>query len=883
MEKYQNQFLGKNEQLISDLKNYINTSTETHESKIQSIEQEKENLKNLLKSVIEGSQARQTNFMKNIEATKADLADRINQAKQKYQAERNNHFVEAEKRMQQCRHDSEEKIRKLKEEHAQKLAQLRSEGKISVKIDNSKIEAGIERMRAAAALLIGHKNKLIGLKETTAKCLKDNKSKIDKEIQEIMKIKKENDELLSKMDQQIDEIERPNKEMLEQLIQQQKDQKINFSNEYQKKFDDFEKLKEELFKEYENLKLLNKDSLSKLNALFSDLTKQHETEIGNLTKKHADIQAMLEENQKKLKKEISKAKKQHKKAKLDITNELNELKKKHEVEKDELGHILFQERTTKLSEYDNAIKKMKSDISAAMGDDKKKEMKARDELESLEDNKTNLIANHQTEMKKIEGDEEDELEKLKKEFENKRNQLNSQISSSLEDLERENHDKINNAKSLNMNKKEDFINKLNSLNSEELSKIKQNGFSKDEFNSLEKKFQDDLNHLQKELNLIQPPKLEDNEKYRSLTKLIDDLEKELGLHTKNNQNEQDSLMKNWQSQEDSENERHKQVLRPTSSGRNRDQAKIALMKKLEDMRKLKEEEISRLSKLLEDLIQSHTKEMENLEKEKIEAQQQEKIDRLQDQLENEEIDSKRRIDSLLESFKLKLNSKNKEIEEKTNRFNTEINNSKSKIDEIVAQFESTKNELNSQIDSILQKSQNNLDSEARKFEKDQNGMINDHNLQTHNLGQEIDSFKHNIPLQKQKNEKQLQENSSQRQNEIDEYVRKVKKEIEDIKVHWKGMEEFFEERIAVLINERNKWINMFETRPSRQCDIEQIEYLSNHLKMIQSQLTLALKDYTQFKAIYVEQDKKYNAMFGKNPKVGILQFGNLNTPRATRV
>ena len=163
-------------------------------------------------------------------------------------------------------------------------------------------------------------------------------------------------------------------------------------------------------------------------------------------------------------------------------------------------------------------------------------------------------------------------------------------------------------------------------------------------------------------------------------------------------------------------------------------------------------------------------------------------------------------------------------------------------------------------------------------------MNSDHSMQVHQLLKEIESISQSIPVQKEKNENELKNNSSQRQNEIDEYVRSQRLDIKEKKNQWKGMEEFFEERINVLTAERNKFKSMFESRPSRECDLENIEKLSEHLKRIQAQLQISLKDYSQYKAMYVEQEKKYNAMFGKNPKVGILQFnGGAMSARPTNV
>lgn len=882
--KYQGQYEEKSQTLISDIEVCSQKLNEAHQNKLQAIEKETTTQKSLLKNLIENSQTKKDNYLKNIEAIKSEISEKIKLAREKYQAERNAHFVEAEKRMQQCKKESEERINQLQADHRDKLIQTRGANKTTVKLDSSKLGPGVQRLSATAQLLIGHKNKLMGLKETTQKVLSSTKSQIDKEISDIKTISDENKDLLSRINQQIDEIEKPNQESLDKLRQSQKDQLQQFSELENQQQNELNQLIQDDQKELDQLKLKNKDALAQYNAIFGTLNKEQSVELEELQKRILALQSQAEQNQKNIKKEIKKVKAEFKKVKSALLQELEDLKKKNEVNRSDYGHELYQEREAEIKKHQINLEQMKKQIESLLGDDAKKIRNIKDNIKDLENNKETILSNNRDEISRFEQNDNDELSKLQSDFFNQSNELSREIAKSLEDFDKQNNQSINDLIESNNEAKEQHIQSLNIQNQNEIDQIQNAGFSKDEYNSLESKYQQEYDQFQNNLNQIQPPKLEDNAMYRKLISTIEQLNTEFSQHQKNHENEKDTILKNYNKEELDENKRHEEVMRPTSSGRVRDQAKMGMMKKLDDMRKLKQSEIDKYTAILNELIESHMKEMNQLEIERVRALQQETIDKLKADLQREENDGNRKEAELISKYDTLSKKQNKEIEETVIYYIQQNTNQHALIDKLIAEFEQLKKELLDKISSIQVQSQFDLDACQKGTDKLQANMNSDHSMQVHQLLKEIESISQSIPVQKEKNENELKNNSSQRQNEIDEYVRSQRLDIKEKKNQWKGMEEFFEERINVLTAERNKFKSMFESRPSRECDLENIEKLSEHLKRIQAQLQISLKDYSQYKAMYVEQEKKYNAMFGKNPKVGILQFnGGAMSARPTNV
>jgi hypothetical protein len=63
---------------------------------------------------------------------------------------------------------------------------------------------------------------------------------------------------------------------------------------------------------------------------------------------------------------------------------------------------------------------------------------------------------------------------------------------------------------------------------------------------------------------------------------------------------------------------------------------------------------------------------------------------------------------------------------------------------------------------------------------------------------------------------------------------------------------------------------IFQRRPSRQSEIDVIEQLQAALQTKTMQLTNAIKDCQEYKALLIQAEKEGNARFGKGPKIGVL-------------
>lgn len=120
----------------------------------------------------------------------------------------------------------------------------------------------------------------------------------------------------------------------------------------------------------------------------------------------------------------------------------------------------------------------------------------------------------------------------------------------------------------------------------------------------------------------------------------------------------------------------------------------------------------------------------------------------------------------------------------------------------------------------------------------------------------------------------VKNNSSQYQSLLDEFERNSKAEATKRQSDWYEMRTFYEDKITNLSKKREEAIERFESRLPRQSEVDIIERLQNNLRLKTSQLQSLVQEFTEYRSMYVKQEKEYNQRFGKGPKVGVLAVAN---------
>jgi hypothetical protein len=72
----------------------------------------------------------------------------------------------------------------------------------------------------------------------------------------------------------------------------------------------------------------------------------------------------------------------------------------------------------------------------------------------------------------------------------------------------------------------------------------------------------------------------------------------------------------------------------------------------------------------------------------------------------------------------------------------------------------------------------------------------------------------------------------------------------------------------------------FEHRESRPCDLEVLQELKDHLKVVRYHLAAKIRNLTEYRTLMIEQDKTYNVPFGQNRSVGLLSFVGTDPAKA---
>jgi hypothetical protein len=134
-------------------------------------------------------------------------------------------------------------------------------------------------------------------------------------------------------------------------------------------------------------------------------------------------------------------------------------------------------------------------------------------------------------------------------------------------------------------------------------------------------------------------------------------------------------------------------------------------------------------------------------------------------------------------------------------------------------------------------------------------------------------------------QQQFNQDRNEKEGFVESLQRTLSEGITKQKTDWEGHLSMLVERIEVLTAKRDSLQAQYETRDGRQCDFDTIEALTVQLRAVTSFLTGKLKDFGQYKNLMIEQEKVYNAHFGKNPNVGLCQFipEMRSGPRSARV
>jgi hypothetical protein len=440
------------------------------------------------------------------------------------------------------------------------------------------------------------------------------------------------------------------------------------------------------------------------------------------------------------------------------------------------------------------------------------------------------------------------------------------------DLELRNRQRVDELRSSLQMQRDESLLSLSANHSKSVSSIETEGYSKHEYKEQLAGFQATLEKCQQDLARIQAPKLDDNSKYQAMNAEVDRLKADKHRHENQQRMQRKQIEDKWNSQFQAESNRHFQALPAPTSGRNREQVRLALQKQIEEVKSRTDFEAKKTRELANAEEERFAASMEGLARQRNELQDGSDMSPWRDRLPNLQNELQKKVSDALNRKAADIQnaaSGNRQLQQEVDE---QIVKSMKNIDELKLEFAEAKKRLGENLPRI----QDSLDANTLELKDIGNQQLafatDSHRLQRKELEEMISNCRSDLEDSDRQHIKQMSDAASSQKSSIELYLRTIHENIEKQKADWVGLRSYLAERIDVMTNNRDAMMNRYQTWDGRECDRQRIENLEERLEMAHSILRGKITDLVQYRRLMVSREKIYNSLFGRSPSVGTLQF-----------
>lgn len=487
-----------------------------------------------------------------------------------------------------------------------------------------------------------------------------------------------------------------------------------------------------------------------------------------------------------------------------------------------------------------------------------KHTKLIDEFDMKKQNEINQIKSaYSLEIEKIIQEENDILENVLQESK-------SIISSTENEFNQKKNEIVQYNKNKRFNLLNEILNESQQIYNDAVTRIEQN-------------YKELYDQESQKLAQIEPPSNSFN--FSSLNNQLNDLAMEKADKLRRISIGRTEINEKYEYEIQNEKLRHENYLNEMKNkGRKlngRDTLRQSLRFKIADVQKSRESEGDELKGLLQQLQEIY----------------QISIDKFQTNIFDEKNQTEKEINELTELLNKLIQESNDQIQQKNEICKSEVEIFTNELLETNKSLDSQKSDVEQSHQNMVNKFNNLFTSlNFQLFEITRNSTYNCNRykedylnmLQTieKNHRNQLEQLNDQITQKKSMNTKQMIENNDNLQSMTKLHVEKIdsyKKEIEEMKKELmkkkNAMMEFLEEKFNIAINLNEEWKCKYSNRPSRESEIDIIDKLENHCKILTGILKSALKDITQYRKLNAAKEKEYNAKFGRNPSIGVMYTG----------
>ncbi|OHS97249.1 hypothetical protein TRFO_09494 [Tritrichomonas foetus] len=634
-------------------------------------------------------------------------------------------------------------------------------------------------------------------------------------------------------------------------------------------------LKTELDEEFENKKKnLNANNLnfeSQIAVLKKSFDDKKKVILLTFGKRKKEIQMRIDEIMTQIEEEEKKFETQKK----EFVSQLSwSLQQSYKTEVRSFQMVFMKNKETMKKEYEDQIKKLKEKILNSKNSDEKAVANAENEFTELNSQKEKMIENHQIFICEFDNNEYEEIKKIENEKNEKIEILHQQIDSMLSKEKEDNYTRIEQIKAENERKKQQLLKDKNNQYNNEMDIIKSKGFSRDEYLKMEQKYQNEYQRLIEDSQNM-TPFIVNEDMFTYMTHVITDLENELEDHKIMVSSQSRLISHDYQDKIDQENLRFNNLQNRRAPSRARNQVIQSLKTQISNTIKEKEDKIYQLQIILAGFtsINSPSKKRNNTikdEEDNIEYKNQ--INELHNLLNDIMIQQRMSI----EKIKNEIMDEKNEIESEHSRLIKNIQTKICAVKESLKQQNSFFEEKNRQLNNTLQ--MNKMIYTKTYEETKRNGKCEAERMKAEFIEKEHllkkkcseqafqnsrnnDSYKAKEQEEYQKHTKSLNDHEDQ----MKRFIISQRKKVDDLKREIKHRMDDMQVKKGIIVRKAGE-------RPSRSCDLERIERLEQQLSIKTNQLRNSIQDMSEYRTLYVAQEKVINQHFGGMPDVGILQM-----------
>lgn len=781
--------------------------------------------------------------------------------KRKFQNDLKKHDTEATLRFEKFQKEASDKLQQLLKYHESEMSRVQTETSLP-RLSQEEVTLLMNTTNALKNDIKKMKTSIASLKEEYADWMQSTKREIEAEIQKIQTVFMEHRAFVTKRDAEIEEIERPKIEMISQLKTLREEQKQRNQKELSSRRDANKSFILQLQQELIAKRAQKNAQFTEVDKTFDALQAKFEDDVSRLKTEFEEQNAKVAKKHKKLEERIKLETKSSAKRESKLRKELNSITETHQHEQKRIEG----EYELELSDLNACRAKLRKDLQMRMheimNDDLQERLEAQTQLDCLTKERIALLETFDRTIKECEEDEMRAQNDLACQHQILLARLKTKLT---EDLASEGEKQAKQIELARQKLAQDKDQRLLILEREiesELRKISDDETQNHWKQALQGDFELQFRQLQQELAGIQPPRVEDSEKFREL----DLLECQKAERAQSLAHQRQTFLNQRYEEETMENSRHQRVLDSISNDTKQEQMVRACEEQLRALKESMEIEIHEYQRLLEEELATASRRDQVCDFSP-------EIDKLREELDQTRTNARDQVRQK-KSQKVRETAEHRERNDAVSReYEARFSEINRKESDLATTFETDKAELERELEKLRVDLNQSILVIREHFESNVKEFSADYITIREKL---LDEQRHCLDVSRTFEsliDERIMHMSWESEMKLSKQTEEYQIALDKVRNDWCSLASYLNECIEVATRKLEDAKNRYEAREARPCDQERIELLSLRFQAVQTHLSQMLRDFRGYKTMMVEQEQVINAKFGPGGAVCVPHFG----------